>query len=73
MKTRTHKTKEVEINVSYKGDNTGCGISVIGTGDLKHHLIEELIFLLANEFDMTDHLDIVWRNIKAKSDLFKEV
>ena len=65
------KTKEVELLISYNDAVTD--ILVTGNGDFKHHLIEETIFALADMFDMNDHLGVVWRRIKVKDDLSKEI
>ena len=63
-----HRTEEVKINVIYTvNEKSGaCKIDISGNGDFRHHLIEELIFLLADDFDLKDHLDIVINKLKVK-------
>lgn len=68
-----HKTKEVDISVSYKKFKNGnCSIGIHGIGDFRHHLIEEILFLLADKFEMKDHLDIVINKLKVRLDNAKE-
>lgn len=63
------KTNEVELEIDYYFDATGqCNIYIKGHGDFRHHLIEELIFALADEFEMKDHLGVVINKLKVRLD-----
>jgi len=66
VEVREIRTEEVDITIRY--DAGMNGIMVSGSGDLRHHLIEELIFGLADMFEMEDHLGVIWRKIKARSE-----
>lgn len=67
------KTDEVDIWGKYYSEETGrCFLSLSAAGDFRHHLIEELILLLADKFDMNDHLHLVLAKIKTKIDNSKE-
>jgi hypothetical protein len=74
MKTITKNTEEVAITVEYKYEDTGaCSINIKGTGDFRHHLIEEILFLIAKEFDMGSHLETAINYLKVRLDNSKEV
>jgi hypothetical protein len=63
------KTNEVKVTVKYESDENGtCAIAVIGKGDFRHHLIEEVLFLIADEFDMGNHLQIVINKLQVRLD-----
>jgi imidazoleglycerol phosphate dehydratase HisB len=67
-------TKETQIHIDYSFSSNGkCKIQINGKGDFKHHLIEDIIILLGEKFDMLDHVYLGGINSKIRQDLAKEV
>ena len=71
MIIETINTDEVSAIISYGEEENS--LLVQATGDLQHHVIEEVIFKLADMFNLNDHLDIIANKIKARYDLTKEI
>ncbi len=69
------KTKEVEVKIVYSWDDVSgvCNIDIKGSGDFRHHLVEEILFTLADKFNMGNHLDVAINKLKVRLDNLKEV